>query len=488
MPHRRIVLTLPLLLSAVLSACAVGPDYAKPELKLRDSYVAAPATHGTPPHELREWWKHFNDPLLAEFVSEALQQSLDIDQALARLSQSRAGLKAATAALLPSGAVSAQAARANLSTETPQGRLLSATPGFNRNGNFYEADTTIAWEIDLFGGARRGREAASATLQSSIASVDAVRLAVAAQTADTYLTIRGLQARLAIAEGQVKTRARLADLVKLQQAKGLAADLQVHQVEAALAQAQATLPVLRAGLDAAMNALDVALGVPPGTHRDRLTQPGTLPEAPALPSLGSPADLLRRRPDLVAAERNLAAANARIGAAIADYYPKLSFAALLGTATTSSAHLLESPASQASAFLGLRWRLFDFGRVDAEVTTARGQASVALAAYRLAALRASEDVENALSEQFNRSEQARILARGEVSLSMARQAAEAAYKSGVVSLIEVLDADDRLLATQDARAQAQTSSARAAVASFKALGGGWNAPEAEPVKATSDRA
>ncbi|SFQ70952.1 Outer membrane efflux protein [Variovorax sp. OK605] len=201
---------------------------------------------------------------------------------------------------------------------------------------------------------------------------------------------------------------------------------------------------------------------------------GAIPVAPQITDAGTPGDLLRRRPDLIAAERRLAASNARIGVAIAEYYPKLSLSGLIGSATSmSGGNLFTSGASQAAGVLGLRWRLFDFGRINAQIDLARGQDAELLAAYRLAVLRATEDVENAFSALVKREEQASVLAQGVDSLGRARGASFAAYQKGVVSLIEVLQADENLLRAADARAQAQTEPARAAVTAFKALGGGW---------------
>jgi len=294
-----------------------------------------------------------------------------------------------------------------------------------------------------------------------------------------YITIRGLQARIAIAREQVQTRRQLLALVKLQHERGIAAELQVNQAEGALAQVEAQIPVLEAGLDAAMNALDVLLGAQPGTYRAELSPSMRVPVAPGLAETGTPGEMIRRRPDLIVAERRLAAANARIGVAISEYYPKFSLGALLGSATTiSSGNVFTSGASQALGVLGLRWRLFDFGRVDAQIAAARGQEAEALAAYRLAVLRATEDVENAFSALVKREAQVGILTQGESSFARARENSDAAYRGGVVSLIEVLDADSNLLQVRDAKAQAQTEAARAGIASFRALGGGWDARNA----------
>ena len=469
--------TLALVISTSLAAgCAVGPDYHRPDAPLADHYQGQAAVErraAVAPASFARWWAGFGDAQLSALIDDALAQNLDIAQARARVLQARAGLGAANAALLPSGAINGQAARAYQSVETPLGRVLDATPGYDRYGNSYEANLEASWELDVFGGLRRGKEAALADYQASEAGVVATRLAVAAQTADIYTSIRGLQARLAIARRQVDTQQALLDKVRLLHSRGLAAEYQVQQTEGELAHVRASMPVLQAGLDAAMNALDVMLGSAPGTHRAELAAASAIPRAPQLAATGTPADLLRRRPDLIAAERRLVASNARIGEAISEYYPKFSLSALLGSATTQSGNLFSAGAAQSAGVLGLRWRLFDFGRINAQIDLAKGQEAEALAAYRESVLRASEDVENAFSALINRETQAATLTAGENSLASARQSSFTAYRNGTASLIEVLNADQTLLRTADARAQAQTESARAAIAAFRALGGGW---------------
>jgi NodT family efflux transporter outer membrane factor (OMF) lipoprotein len=477
--HRPLALLLSL---TVLTGCAVGPDHRTPEAAVSPRFLA----HDGVVHrqvqsqtELEAWWAGFDDPLLTRFVTLALEQNLDIAQAAARVAQSRAALRRADATLLPAAQVNAQGSKAYQSVETPLGQVLDATPGFDRSGSSYEANLGASWEIDVFGGLRRGREAARAEYQASEAGVIATQLIVAAQTADVYVTIRGLQARIAIARQQAQTRRQLLSTVKLQYEQGIAAELQLRQTEGSLAQVEAQIPTLEAGLDSAMNALDVLLGVPPGTYRAELSPMAPVPVAPSLADTGTPAEMIRRRPDLIVAERRLAAASARIGVAISEYYPKFSIGAALGSATAiASGHLFTSGASQAQGVLGLRWRLFDFGRVDAEIAAARGHEAEALAAYRLAVLRATEEVENYFSVLVKREAEVGILTRAEWSLARARENSLAAYQGGVVSLIEVLDAERNLLQMGDAKVQAQTEAARAAVASFRSLGGGWDARDA----------
>ena len=470
----------------LLGGCAAGPRYVAPVSSAPPAFVGGLAVEArssaAEPGDLVNWWRSFRDPLLTSLVERALAQNLDLQQASARVLQARAAFKNANAALLPSGQVSGQAGEAYQSLATPIGRIGSAFPQFERATETYELNLGASWELDLFGGRDAARDAARADWQASAAGAVAARLAVAAQTADTYIAIRTLQGRLAVAREQAATQLQLVDLIALQYRKGIAAELQLRQAEGALAQVRASVPALQNELDMAMNALDVLIGVQPGTTRPEFAAEAPIPAPPAISTAGGPAALLRRRPDIIAAERTLAASNARIGVAVADYYPKFSLSGLLGSATMAAGGLFSGGATQANGVLGLRWRLFDFGRVDAEIKAARGRNAEALAAYRLTVLRASQDVENAFSTLVQQEARSAALMQAETSLTRARGASLAAYKGGVASLIEVLDADRRLLEARDGAIQARAAASRGAVASFRALGGGWDAaPVADDV-------
>lgn len=469
------------LATSLTAGCRVGPDYKQPQAPLAEQFMgkASPASAArTQAVVLDTWWEGLGDPLLNRYVVQSLRQNLDLAQAQTRVVQARAALGLANAALVPSASVNAQAARAYQSVETPLGKVLSAAPGYDRYANHYELNLNASWDIDVFGGLRRDREAALAQYQACEAGAIATRLAVAAQTADIYTTLRGLQARSAIAQAQIKTQQDLLAKVRLLHEKGLAAEYELRQTEGELWQVQATLPVLRLGVDAALNALDVMLASPPGTHRAELARASAIPRTPQGVAIGTPRELLQRRPDLIAAERRLASTHATIGSAISQYYPTFSLSALLGSASLSGGEFLSGRASQSAALLGLRWRLFDFGRINADIEYAKGREAEALADYRKAVLTASEDVENALSALANRSSQARYLEQSEASLAQARRSSFAAYRTGAGSLITVLNADQQVLRSSDARALAQTESTRAAIALFKALGGGWSATQA----------
>lgn len=460
-----------LLLSAVsLAGCAVGPDYHPPGIGLTPRYMAADAIAAE--HQDATWWSGFGDPLLDDLITRANAGNLDIAQAEARLAQSRAVARAEGAALLPSVDATGGVVSSSQSRETPVGKITQAF-GQPRGNTQYAVGAEASWEIDLFGGLRRGREAARADLGAMEAQAAGIRIAITAETADAYVTLRGLQARRAVAERQEKTELRLVDLVRQRVDQGIAADRELNRATGALEGVRASLAPLRAGIAAQLNRIDVLVGQQPGTNRALLIAERAVPTAPSPEGSGAPTDLLRRRPDVVAAERRLAAANARIGVSVADYYPHISLSGLFGVASLGTSNLFTGGTVQASGGAGLRWRLFDFGRVDAEVAQAKGAQAEAIAAWRSAVLSAAEDVETALSHLSEAQIEREDLARQVTALTKARAQADQAYSGGVVGLIDVLDADRELLAASDRQANVQAKEASAAIAAYRALGGGW---------------
>lgn len=457
-----------LLATSLLSACTVGPDYRKPDVALTAAYH----TSATIAPAQAQWWTRFNDPVLDGLVDQALAQNMDIAAAAARITQARGMAKAAGAALLPTVGLGASAEQDHTSLQTPIG-AASRELGLPRDYALYQLGTQASWEIDLFGGLRRGREAARADLASTLAHADAVRLSIAAETVDAYLQLRGLQARLAVAQGQLQTETQLVDLVRQQSDQGVASDLSLNRTLGEQRGIEASIPPLQAAIAGQINRLAVLGGQQAGTGAENLASAVAIPLAPDPGGSIEPAELMRRRPDLVAAERQVAAANARIGVAIAEYYPHVSLDGLLGVATVGGASMFTGNALQASGAGALRWRLFDFGKVDAQVAQARGREAEALALYRGAVLHATEDVENALSRLVQGRAEIALREQQLASLTKARDQARQAYGAGVVSLIDVLDADRALLAASDRLAMARADTARASVAAIRALGGGW---------------
>ncbi len=466
-----------LMLGVSLSGCAVGPDYQAPATNLAafhnaDAVAARKADVAAPP--LDRWWVGFNDPELTRIVQRALDQNLDLAAALARVQQARAAAKEAGAQLLPTVDATGQAARIHQSLESPIGAIARNLPGYNRNQSLYDVGVGASWEIDLFGGLRRGAEVASAEAQAAEAQRLGTRISIVADAADAYFQIRGDQARIAVAHDQVATDAHLLDLVRRRFSRGLATDREEAQAEAVLSQARAVLQPLHIDLESQLNRLDVLMGAQPGTYAAELMVRAAIPSAPALSGDEKPVDVLRRRPDVIAAERRLAASNARVGEAISEYYPKISISGLLGFEGMNTDHLFKAATFQPEAVAGLRWRLFDFGKVDAEVAQAKGANSEALAQYRQSVLHAAEDVEDAFVTLVQTEAHTQELRNEVAALKRARDSSQEAYQGGAIPLTDVLDANRQLLVAQDELALNRAVAARAAVSSFRALGGGWS--------------
>jgi NodT family efflux transporter outer membrane factor (OMF) lipoprotein len=474
--RRAAVATPGAILGLALAGCAVGPDYQRPATSLAMFHASAELERrpASAPPPLEDWWSGFKDPQLSSIVERALAQNLDLAAALARVQQARAVAREAGAQLAPAVVAGAGASTIRQSLESPSGRIASRLPGFKRDASLYDVGIGASWEIDLFGGLRRGAQAARAEAEAAEAEHLGTRISVAAESADAYLRIRGDQARLALTADQVGIDGRLLELVRLRFASGVASDREVAQAQALLAHARASIQPIEIDLQAQLNRLDVLLGVQPGTSSAELVAPAEIPATPGVPADDKPTDVLRRRPDVVAAERRLKAANARIGQAVAEYYPKLSLSGLLGFESATPGHLIEGATYQPLVQAGLRWRLFDFGRIDAEVDRARGAEAEALALYRRSVLRAAEDVENAFTALAKLEAHREELIQEVAALRRARGLSQDAYLRGAIALTDVLDADRQILAAQDELAQTRADTARAAVQSFRALGGGWS--------------
>lgn len=468
-----IVATLSLSLS--LAACAVGPDYQAPPSSVESFHNAAAlaARSATAAPPLDRWWSGFADPQLDSLMERALAQNLDLSASIARVQQARAVAQSAGAQLLPTVDLTGQATSERQSVNSPLGKIASNLPGYSRDRRLYDVGASASWEIDLAGGLRRGVEAAGAEQEAAEADLAGTRIMVAADVADAYFQIRGNQARIAFVRRQIEVDAHLLDLVGQRHDKELASDRELAQAQAVLHQAEAALPPLLIALEAQLNRLDVLLGAPPGGLAAELGTPREIPAIPAIPGADATTDFLRRRPDIIAAERRLSASNARIGVALSDYYPKLSLSGFLGFDSLSANHLFTQASFEPTGTAGLRWRLFDFGKVDAEVTQARGANAEALSVYRQTVLRAAEDVEDAFMTLTQTEIRTSRLGDEVRSLTRSRDLSQQAYEAGTIPLTDVLDADRLLLTAQDDLALNRADAARAAVRSFRALGGGW---------------
>ena len=465
-----------LVLSVFLQGCSVGPKYKAPSgaaLAPFHNRQESSDSGKTPAPSLDEWWTGFNDPMLVTIEQRALSQNLALAASLERVNQARAVAVGAGAKLYPTGELDAFATAEHQSLEGNLGNISRNVPSFRRNIHEYAIGPVASWELDVAGGIRHNAAAARDEVQVAEASQIGTRITVAADAADAYMQIRGYQARIAITNSQVETDEHLLKLVEDRLDAGAATKREIAQAEALLQQARSTLPPLRLALEKQLNRLDILMGAQPGTYAHELDAVMPIPSIPNIANQ-EPTDMLRRRPDIIAAERRLAASNERIGVAIAEYYPKISLSGVLGFDSLNSGSLFTSAGFQAAAVGGLRWRLFDFGRVNAEVRQARGVNAESLIDYRLAVLKAAEDVENALAslaetETYSAEVQAEVQ-----SLTRSRDLSQEAYKAGSITLTDVLDADRQLLTAQDQLASNRADASRAAITVFRSLGGGWH--------------
>ncbi|ADV83599.1 RND efflux system, outer membrane lipoprotein, NodT family [Terriglobus saanensis SP1PR4] len=455
----------------------MGPKYTKPNIQLAPFHnlpaVATQKTAKPAPH-LETWWTGFDDPILVTVVQRALDQNLDLAAAFARVRQARAAAAAAGAQLKPTVDLGATGTALHQSVVNNFGSVANGLPGYKRDEREYISGAAASWEIDVSGGLRRGAAAAADELQAAQAEQLGTRITVAAEAADTYLQIREFQARLLVAQQLIDTDTHLLGLVRIRRRLGVATERETAQVEALLRQARSTVPPLRVALEAQLNRLDVLMAAQAGTYAEELSKPSAIPRIPAIGGADQPLDALRRRPDIIAAERRLAASNERIGVAVSDYYPKISLSGVLGFDSINGGILFNGKAFQAAGTGALRWRLFDFGKINAEVAQARGAYAGALAEYRQAAFKATEDIENALMELAQTQLRLEELQGEVVSLTRVRDLSERAYKSGAIPLSDVLDADSQLLVARNDVESIRAEAARAAVSTFRALGGGWD--------------
>ncbi len=417
------------------------------------------------------WWHGFHDPLVDAAVADALAANFDLAAAAARIAQARAIDKRARAALLPDAGAAGSAEADSISRETPFGEA-SRVLGFPRGYQLYQAGVETRWEADLFGGLSARHRVAAAQAGATRAQADALRLSVIAQTADACLRLRGLQAQLALAQQIARVAADQASLLRQRTSQGLTSDLDAGLAEAASAAAAAAIPPLRAAIALELDRIGVLAGGSTG-WRVQAQRAAAIPAAlqPALDA--DPARLMRRRPDLVAAEQQVVAAHAGVAVARAEYYPHVSLGGLIGVASLGTTSIVSGNALDAQASAAIRWRLFDFGRVDAEVAAARGREKESLAQWRQAALSASAEVADAIAALGEGHRQEADLEHQVALLARTSGQTRAAYAQGVVSQIEVLAADRALIEAQDRLAATRAALARASVAAVRAMGGGY---------------
>lgn len=413
---------------------------------------------------LASWWRHFDDPLLDGLVAEALQRNLDARSAQAQLREARAARRQAGAALWPEVDASAAVGRS---------RSGSATGGGSTR-DLYSAGLDASWEVDLFGRLRGGRAAAAATEAAAREQWRDTQVTLVAEVARNYIELRTAQRRLALAEATLAARVEALELAGWRQQAGLVSELDVAQARTELDSTRAGLPPLRTAAAEARHRLAVLLALPPATLDARLVAAAGVPVAGAGIALGIPADTLRQRPDVRAAERRLAAQVARLDEARAARYPSLRLSGSIGWEALTAAGIGDSATLARSLLASLSLPIFDAGRLRAAVDVQDARLEQARLAYEAAVLVALEDVENALAGLANARERALQQAQAVASAQSTRAIADYRYRAGLADFLDVLDSERTLLSLQDQQAQAAGALATAQVRLYKALGGGWS--------------
>jgi NodT family efflux transporter outer membrane factor (OMF) lipoprotein len=456
-------LTVNLLWILAWAGCApVGPDYFPPAL-------GAPATwHGEAgaglssesidPLSLARWWHNFDDPVLAALIERTVAANFDLQLARGRLLEARARLGLSRADQFPSLSASGSATRSR---------------GNSQTRDLYSLGLDAGWELDIFGGVRRSREAAEGDLGASREDWRDVLVSLLGEVALNYIEARTYQGRLAAALENIKIQADTAELAEWRYQAGLSDELAVQQARYNLASTKAQLPSLRAGLEGDLNRLAVLAGVAPGELHPLLEVPAPIPNPPVTVAVGVPAETLRQRPDLRRAERELAAATARIGVAAAELYPKFKLNGAIGLESVDSADIL-APASRTYR-LGpsFSWALFDGGRIRSNIEVRSAQQEQKLAQYRSVLLGALEEVENSLNAFVEEQRRQKALAEAAVAARAAAGLARDKYQAGLQDFSTVLDAQRSQLSFEDQLTQSRGAVGANLVRLYKALGGGW---------------
>ncbi|MDY0212300.1 MAG: efflux transporter outer membrane subunit [Desulfuromonadaceae bacterium] len=455
------------LLACVLAGCAVGPDYRAPQLDVPAQWstmTAASDVRALDTLVLAHWWRQFNDPLLNELVAEALTANLDLATARAQLREARARRDMSGARLGPT-------LDASLSGTS------SKQSGSESTRKLYSAGFDASWEPDIFGGVRRGVEAASADVDASTESLRDTRVSLAAEVVLNYVDLRTTEQRLAVTEGSIAARRETYELTQWRAQAGLVSELDVAQARTDLESARAAIPALRTAITEAQNRLAILLGRSPGELRTHLAATAIVPLAGSETAVGIPAAVLHLRPDVRTAERRLAAQTARLGEAEAARYPSFRLSGSIGLEALTFSSLGDSGSDTRSLLGSVTAPIFHSGSIVANIEVQDALLEQARLAYESTVLTALEEVENALDGLTNAAQRRAQLALATSAARDTLTIAEQRYTSGLIDFLAVLDSQRTLLNLEDQLASSTGDLATAQIQLYKALGGGWSPAE-----------
>jgi len=466
-------------LLSLWSGCALGPRYRAPNPAMPDEWSEiGKGEKSAASRDISRWWTTFNDPVLDTLVERANRSNLDLRVAEARIREARAARGIAAADRLPSIDASASYMRSERSESVPP--FLSGSGGSgvgnifgDRVQDLFQAGFDAGWEIDVFGGVRRNVEAATAEVEAAVENRRDVLVTLLAETARNYVELRGVQLRLAILKGNLEAERETLKLTRVRFAAGLASDLDVARAEALVSTTQARIPVLETSAKRAIHRIGVLLGEHPGSLVPELTKEAPIPLHPPGVPVGLPSDLLRRRPDIRRAERELAAATARIGAATADLFPRFSLTGSFGGSSVTLGDLVAGAGRTWGFGPAVRWPIFAGGKIRANIRVQNARQEQALALYEKTVLTSMEEVENALVAYSREQDRRLLLAKSVEANRRAADLADSRYSAGLEDFISVLDTLRSLYESQDRLAQSEQAVEVDVIGLYKALGGGW---------------
>ena len=462
-----VVLIVVAALAAALVGCSVGPNYVRPVTPVAPQFAGTTQGPYSGGDTQARFWTQFGDATLEQLVDEALVANHDLRIALGRLVEARAERRAAKLDLLPTVTAAGGFTDERLSAaESLVGQPLDA--------RYYDAGFDAFWELDLFGRVRRNVEAQSAQVQGAEASLRDAQVSVTAEVARTYFELRGEQTQLAVARRNVDNQRETLELTQARLDAGRATEFDTSRAQSQLSTTLATIGPLEAAVARSIHRLAVLTGRQPNALDQLLQPPRELPDLPQIATVGDPAGLLRRRPDIRVAERQLAASTALVGVAIGDLFPKVTFTGSFSYSAAAGSPLGGGSTRGYVVGPAISWAAFDLGRVKAQVEGSRARADIALAGYEQTVLRALEETEDALVTHARSRDSLTQASAAAAASRTAARIARTRYEGGMVDFLEVLDAERTQLAAEDRLAQSRTDAATSLIAVYKALGGGWD--------------
>lgn len=483
------------------AGCTVGPNYKAPKDVTLDEWgelasastgsSSRPATRPSSAPPIVRWWTVFGDSQLDNLIERAVRGNIDLRRAQARVREARAQRDVVGADQYPEVDVSGSYSH----SRTPFGAFGSvagSSPssvgtganvgGFSGEFDFYRIGFDASWEVDVFGGVRRNIEAARADLAAANEDRRDVMVTLLGDVARYYINLRGYQRQLAIAKRNLASQRETMDLTRTLLQIGRGTELDLSRAQAQVSTTEAQIPTLEAAIRQAMHQLSVLVGMNPMALADELSAEKQIPVPPAETAVGVPTQLLRRRPDIRRAERQLAAATARVGVAVADLYPRFSLTGSFGTEDNRPKNLFNWASRFYSIGPAVSWPIFDAGRIRSTIRVRSAQQEQALAVYESAVLNAQRDVENALVAYAKEETRRRTLVSAVDANRRAVELARQLNEAGRAPFLDVLQAQRDLLSTEDALVQSERTVSTNLVALYKALGGGWEVFDEKPAE------